>query len=368
MPASTSIDALLETAIALQQIPAPTFDEAARADAVAQFWQRLGLEVQRDEVGNVYTRLNGSAPTAQPVVLSAHLDTVFPKDTPLDVNRTSRRVNAPGLGDNALALAALIEVARRYQEGNLDIQGDLHLVANVGEEGLGNLVGMRAVVARFGAAPRAYVILEGLALGVIYHRGLGVQRYKITVQAQGGHSWADYGRPSAIHALAHLITQLDALPVPQTPRTSLNVGVIQGGTSINTIAPQAWLELDLRSESQEVLARLSGQVQHLVSQTNRKRGVEAVIENLGERPSGEIPADHPLVNLAAACLQAHHIPARRIIGSTDANVPLSLGHPAITIGLTHGGNAHTRQEYIELAPLKIGMSSLFMLLERIWQD
>lgn len=365
MESSNLAQSVLETAITLQQIPAPTFDESARAKAIVNLWRDLGLEVSSDETGNVYTCLKGSSDLA-PVVLSAHLDSVFPKDTPLDVKRTPQRVIAPGLGDNAIALAALVEVARRYQAGELRLAGDVHLVANVGEEGLGNLKGIRAVTARFGDAPRAYIVLEGLALGVIYHRGLGVQRYRITAHTRGGHSWADYGRPSAIHVLARLVAQLDALALPKRPRTSLNVGRIQGGVSINTIAPRASIELDLRSEDPDTLDWLAKQVNLLVSQANQEHGVRMVVENLGQRPSGSLPKDHWLVKMASACLQENNIRPRLMIGSTDANVPLSLGYPAICIGLTRGGHAHTLREYIEIAPLAAGMAQLFLLLERVF--
>ncbi len=357
------INRLLDLAVQIQQIPAPTFQEQARARYLQAAWKALGLHTEQDEAGNVYALLRGGA--GQAVVLSAHLDTVFPPDTPLDIHRTEERLAAPGIGDNSLGLAALVEVARAAVEGRLSLAGEVWLVANVGEEGLGNLRGMRSAVERFQGAPRAYLVLEGMALGMIYHRALSVQRYRITARTEGGHSWADYGRPSAIHELARLAAQLDALALPRTPRTSLNVGVFRGGVSINTIAPQAHLELDLRSESPEMLQWLSRQVNFLVGQANRP-GVRITLENIGQRPGGEISASHPLVRLASECLQAQGVPPRLSIGSTDANIPLSRGYPAICIGLTRGSHAHTRKEYIEIPPLSQGMAALSTLLERIW--
>ncbi len=359
------IDRLLDLAVRIQQIPAPTFHEAERARFVREQWQALGLPVEQDETGNVYALLRGSS-AGKDVVLSAHLDTVFPADTPLNLRRDGERIAGPGIGDNSVAVAALVEVARAALEGNLALQGDVWLVANVGEEGLGNLQGMRAVVERFGASPLAYLVLEGMALGTIYHRALGVQRYRITAETEGGHSWANYGLPSAIHELARLIAQLDALALPRSPRTSLNAGVFHGGVSVNTIASQAWAELDLRSESSEMLTWLSRQVNFLVGQANQP-GVKVTLESIGQRPGGEIPVSHPLVRPAADCLREQGIAPAPFIGSTDANIPLSRGYPAICVGLTRGDRAHTEQEYIETAPLKQGMAFLYALLDRVWR-
>ncbi len=361
---SPRVQSLLDLALQIQQIPAPTFAEAQRAQFLHTRFAALGLECQWDEVGNLYARLPGKG-DRPPVVLSAHLDTVFPMDTPLKATRTAERISAPGIGDNSLALAVLLDVAQNTLRGNLPLKGDLWLVANVCEEGLGNLRGMQSVVERFGDRPLAYVILEGMALGMVYHRGLGVQRFRITAQTSGGHSWANYGRPSAIHELARLTAQLDALTLPQFPRTSLNVGVFRGGMSVNTIAAQAVIEVDTRSESEDALAWLGKQVNLLASRANQ-RGVRIIVENIGLRPSGAIPAGHPLVRLAQQALSAQGITPKLLIGSTDANIPLSHGYPAIGIGVTYGGNAHTLDEYIECPPLQKGLAQLDTLLRRIW--
>jgi acetylornithine deacetylase/succinyl-diaminopimelate desuccinylase-like protein len=235
----------------------------------------------------------------------------------------------------------------------------------VGEEGLGNLRGMRAVVARFGAQALAYIILEGMSLGQVYHRGLNVQRYRITVQTAGGHSWVDHGRPSAVHELAALVRELTLLPLPAQPRTTLNVGVIGGGTTVNTIAAQAWLELDLRSESAQALARLAAQVEALAAAANRA-GVEVKCEIAGQRPAGGIPANHPLVRLAVRSLEAQGIQPTLNVGSTDANIPLNQGLPAVCIGLSTGAGAHTIGEYINTPPLARGLAQLGAMVEGAW--
>jgi acetylornithine deacetylase/succinyl-diaminopimelate desuccinylase-like protein len=251
------------------------------------------------------------------------------------------------------------------REQSLSLPGDLWLAANVGEEGLGNLRGIRAVVDRFGTEARAYIILEGMALGQVFNRGLGVRRYRISIQTSGGHSWIDYGKPSAIHELAGLSSQIAALTLPRIPRTTLNIGVISGGSSVNTIAAEAMLELDLRSENAEALAILSKQVEAIV-RSAEKPGVTPRLEVIGERPSGELPADHWLVERALECLRQEAIEPRLNVGSTDGNLPLSLGLPAVTIGLTTGGLAHTVHEFINLAPLGKGMKQLVRLVRSVW--
>ena len=236
------------------------------------------------------------------------------------------------------------------------------------EEGLGDLCGMKAVVERFGTRVSAYLVLEGMSLGQVYHRGLGVQRFRITVQAPGGHSWANYGRPSAIHRLARLITRLESLPVPAAPRSSLNVGVIAGGTSVNTIAAQAHLELDLRSEAVSALADLVAQVEQLVAESSQpEEGVTCRAEVIGLRPAGGMAADHPLVMLAMNCLREQGISPALRIGSTDANIPLSQGLPAVCVGLTTGSGAHTLRETIQTAPLGSGLGQLLALAQGAFQ-
>jgi tripeptide aminopeptidase len=309
----------------------------------------------------VLARIPGSG-RVSPIIVSAHLDTVFPAGTDLTLRRDEDKVYAPGIGDNSLGVAGLFGLTWELESRRAALPGDIWLVANVGEEGLGNLSGMKAVVDRFGDAVTAYLVLEGMSLGQIFHRGLGVQRYRITSRTIGGHSWVDFGRPSAIHELAALIVRLNAISLPKQPRTSLNVGVISGGTSVNTIAANADLELDTRSEGRQELAALAKCIEELVSQANKPGIVRIVAEVIGERPAGEIPASHPLITLAVKALQEQGINGLLNIGSTDANIPLNRGLPAITIGLTHGAGAHTVGEFIEIRPLAQGLGQLFSLV------
>jgi len=362
-----SLTQLVEQAIAIQQIPAPTFHEAERARFMLTCFMEQGLlDVSLDRAGNVLARLAGSRHD-QAVVVSAHLDTVFPLSVDLHFEREPERILAPGIGDNSLGVAGLLGLVRALGERHLVPAGDVWLVANVCEEGLGDLHGIRAVVDQFGANPLAYIVLEGMALGQVYHRGLGVRRYRITVNTSGGHSWVDYGQPSAVHELAALSTRITALKLSQAPRSTLNIGIISGGSSVNTIAAEAMLELDLRSEGAETLEKLADQVAGIVQEA-RRPGVVVEMQVIGERPSGEIPPEHPLVRLAQECLRKVGIEPHLNIGSTDANLPLSRGLPAVTIGLTTGGGSHSVHEYINLAPLEKGMEQAVELVSGIWEN
>jgi tripeptide aminopeptidase len=357
---------VLDLAIAIQRIPAPAFGEHQRARFVYErFLAEELCDVEIDGLGNVYGRLPGSGSTP-PLVVSAHMDTVFPTHTILDSSRQDDKIYGPGIGDNSLGVAGLFGLAWLLRQDSVLLPGDLWLVANVGEEGLGDLRGMRAVVERFDARPLAYIVLEGMALGQIYHRALAVRRYRITIRTQGGHSWVDFGRPSAIHVIAGLVDSLTALSLPAQPRTTLNVGVISGGTSVNTIAAQAQLELDLRSEEFSALEGLVSRVDAIIRST-RQPGIDAVCEEIGSRPAGFISTQHPLIRLARNCLEAQGLQPNLGIGSTDANIPLSRGFPAICVGITTGGKAHTVDEFINTSPVGLGLQQLHDLVRDAFQ-
>jgi tripeptide aminopeptidase len=355
-----NLQRLIDLALEIQSIPAPTFQESKRAKFIQAKFQDAGLDdVSHDAIGNVYGRVPGGS--AAPVIVCAHLDTVFDIGVPLNIRREGDKLYGPGIGDNTISLAALIELAKDLPNDKLG--GDVWLVGTVGEEGLGNLNGMRKVVAHFGGAVSAYIILEGMAFGQIYHRGLPIYRYRISVRTPGGHAWTNAGSPSAIHTLLSLGTEIARLPLPRSPRTSLNVGQIEGGTSINTIAGQASMEIDLRSEDESCIVALDRQIEALAREFSRGE-VEISCERIGDRPGGGIPQDHPLVLAAVESLQAvgekrHFLK----IGSTDANIPLSLGFPAVCVGLTVGGRAHTVDEYIQIEPISRGYRAVQHLIQ-----
>ncbi len=356
------INKMLELAIEIQQIPAPTFEESQRAKFIHDRFSQENLkDVEIDQLGNVFGRLPGSG-SGLPIVVSAHLDTVFPPGSDLRCERLAEKISGPGIGDNALGLAGLFALLWELNYHQVELESDLWLVANVGEEGLGDLCGIRGVVQRFYDQTKAYIVLEGMALGQVYHRGLGVYRLRITVNTSGGHSWVDYGKPSAIHELTRLATALLAIEMPESPRTTINIGVISGGISVNTIAAEAHLDLDLRSEDLSALEDLVDLVKSKLKEFERP-GVQVSEELIGHRPVGELAQTHPLVELAIQSLESVGIQPRLNIGSTDANIPLSMGYPAICLGLTTGNGAHTVNEYINIPPLQFGLQQLRLVVE-----
>src|SRR6266545_992361 len=279
--------AIVETAIAIQQIPAPTFDEARRGADVAERMRALHLaDVRIDAVGNVYGRRAGRA-SGPGLLIAAHLDTVFPAGTNLAIRRDGLRIYGPGLGDNSLGVAALLHLAQALGQADVANAGDIWFVANVGEEGLGDLRGMRAAVDRLDGQIAAAIALEGCGPDRIIHAGLGVRRYRISAAAPGGHSWADFGAPSAIHALVRLAAEIARMEAPTEPRSSFNIGVIEGGSSVNVIAQHAALLLDLRSTAPDGLVRPIDQVeQALAAARAAESEVTFGLETVGDRPPG----------------------------------------------------------------------------------
>lgn len=363
---SVQTQQLLDLAIRIQQIPAPTFEETRRAEFVRDMFAVEGVQnVSVDDIGNVFACIPGHG-QAKPLIVSAHLDTVFPASTNLEITREQDRIVGPGIGDNSLGVAALFSLLWNLRKRTIKLPGNLWLVANVCEEGLGNLRGMRAVVDRFGGDVEAYLVIEGLSLGYIQHRALSVRRYRISIHTSGGHSWSDYGQPSALHELSDLVTRLTAVALPMKPRTTMNVGRMCGGTSINSIASDAWLELDLRSENPQILEDLVENVMELVDMSNASN-IQAEVELVGMRPAGELPVKHPLVKLARKCLQKQGIEPNLIIGSTDANIPLKHNIPALVLGVTNGGGAHTMGEYINTKPIGRGIEQLLDFVGKAWQ-
>ncbi len=352
----------LKLALEIQQIPAPTFAEAERAAFVQQKFSEVELQtISQDELHNVYGLWPGLEPDLPPVIVSAHTDTVFPAETDLTVRREGRLLYGPGLADNSTGVAGLLVLAHTLREYNFRPRRSIWFVANTGEEGLGDLRGMRAVTARFGDAA-AYIVLEGGSFGHVVHQGIGVNRYEITVQAQGGHSWADFGQASAIHVLGRLIAALAEMAVPAKPKTTYNVGVIEGGRSINTIADEAHCLLDLRSEDAAALRRLTERATAVVNSFIEPPNVILQMKQIGQRPPGLLPRHADLVQWAGEALRQVGCPrVEYAAGSTDATIPLSLGYNAVCIGLAHSGNVHRLDEYLDPAYLGHGLGQLLLL-------
>ncbi|GJM42891.1 MAG: peptidase M20 [Ardenticatenaceae bacterium] len=360
---SDRVPEIVGHAIAIQQIPSPTFAEAERAAYLEQRFTELGLlDVAQDDLHNVYGRFPGGQPhNHHPIIVSAHSDTVFPQETDLTIRQKGSLTYGPGIGDNSTGVAGLIGLVETFQLHEIRPFADIWFVANVGEEGLGDLCGMRAVVDRFGSEA-IYLIIEGGLFGQISHQAIGVRRYEITFRTAGGHSWGNFGQQSAIHELGKFIAAIDKLKVPTRPKTTYNVGVIEGGTSINSIAQSAKLLLDLRSEAPERLAILVAEVERLVAHWQAQPTCQVEMVQIGNRPAGQLSRQAPLVQQAVAALKRVGCPKISFIASsTDANVPLSLGYTAVCIGLTESGNAHRLDEYMDSTRLPAGMSQLLLL-------
>lgn len=353
---------VIEQAVAIQQIPAPTFQERPRALHVADQFTALGLhQVELDDLHNVYGLLPGTRSSLPAVLISAHTDTVFPAETPLTVSRQHDQLLGPGLGDNSLGVAALLGLAHTLRRMNYLPGADLWFVATTREEGLGDLGGMRAAFQRLQPRIGAVVNLEGLAFGHVYHAGIAVRRLHITASAPGGHSWLHYGRSSAIHGIVQVGARIVGLQPPASPRTTFNIGMIEGGQSINSIATQAGLWLDLRSEDSAALHGLEQQVRAHIAASGRP-DLSFEVEVVGDRPSGQIPVAHPLVKTALSALEQVGVRGTLETGSTDANIPLAAGCPAVTIGITRGGNAHRTDEFIETRPVEAGLQQMILLV------
>jgi acetylornithine deacetylase/succinyl-diaminopimelate desuccinylase-like protein len=290
------------------------------------------------------------------VVVCAHLDSVFSRQEHQIARRLQDRLTGPGIGDNALGLAVLLELASDPTASPPAV--GIWLAATVGEEGLGNLRGMYALVESLRGQACAYIAVEGMTLGHVYHRGLPARRLRVSLRTSGGHSWTHAGRPSAVHELIRLADRLIHLPLPSRPRTTLNLGRIEGGTAINAIAAQASFELDLRSEDEKVVAGLESAIIHQV-RSLAKPGLQVECTSIGSRPGGGLAAAHPLVAAAVASLEAQDVKDVQLgAGSTDASAPLSLGLPAVCLGVTSGSMAHSQEEMVEIAPIRRGYAAV----------
>lgn len=356
--AEAAVPRVLELTQRIAAVPAPTGDEGERSRLVAELFAEAGLAVVVDALHDVVATVPGGG-GAPPVLVAAHLDTVFAAGTPLPIRRVGDRVCGPGIGDNSLGVGAILALPGLLAAADAPRGADVLLVANVGEEGLGNLRGMRAVM---DDRPEvgAVVAVEGHNLGRVTHIAVGSRRLRLTATGPGGHSWGDFGRPSAIHALARLVADLAALPLPRHPKTTLNVGTIEGGVSVNSIAPTASCLVDMRSVDEAALRRLGERVEREVAAAGRG-GVAITSEVLGERPAGVVPLDGPIVRLATEALAALGVETTYDASSTDANIAISRNVPAVCVGLTTGGNVHREDEYVDVAPLADGLAQLALL-------
>jgi tripeptide aminopeptidase len=358
-----SLDEVLDETVQLCRIPAPTFEEAERAAYVAERMCALGLtDVQIDRIHNVTGILSAGTPGPTTLV-AAHLDTVFPRATPLHIRHTKQRLYGPGIGDNCIAVAAMLSVAATMRHLQPLPPGRVIFAASVGEEGLGNLCGIRALLETWHGQVDTVLAVEGHGIDEVRITGIGSTRLEVTFTGQGGHSWGAFGTPSAIHAMGSAIHKIAALQVPQDPKTTFNVGVVEGGGSVNTIAPRATMLVDLRSVDPAQLAEIESRVERLFQDVSQNTGVQITSRIVGQRPAATLATDHPLCCGVSAI--RHYLrlrPALFSAASTDANLPLSLGIPAVCLGITRGALAHTVQEYIDTAPVGGGLQQLLLTI------
>jgi tripeptide aminopeptidase len=359
------------------RVAAPPFGEAARGAWLADRFREFGLiDVQVDEVGNVFGIRPGYGNRF--VALSAHIDTVFPAATPLNIRQEGSRLYGPGVSDNGAGIAAMLAVASVCRSARISQGLPFLFIGNVGEEGEGDLRGMRHVF----ATPRwrdsiAYsVMVDGAGADTVVSEALGSRRFEVILRGPGGHSWSDFGAPSPIIALSRAIEILSATPVPASPKTTFNVGVIRGGTSVNSIPESASMRVDLRSTSMAEIDRLEcamrSALELAVAAENRasaERGkhkpqkVQSEVVEIGNRPAGELAQDARILKVIRAVDAQLGNTAQVQRASTDANIPLSLGREAIAIGGGgSGGGAHTLQEWFDCNGRELGLRRILLTM------
>jgi acetylornithine deacetylase/succinyl-diaminopimelate desuccinylase-like protein len=384
--------------LAITSVAAPSSAEQARAAWFRKRLEPLGLNASIDAVGNLLavrpglpaddSEISRDVPC---IAVSAHLDTVFPLSTPLDIRREQARLLGPGISDNGSGLAALWALAAAFQEEGIVTAMPLLWIANVGEEGEGNLRGMRHIYrehlsrvgndsAGIGDIPAAnlalLIALDGAGTDNIISAALGSRRFEVAISGPGGHSWSDYGMPNPIVAAALVVNTLSRIPLPVNPRTSLNIGRIEGGTSINAIPERAVLKVEFRSSDARRLDELEQHLRRVVSDAcdetaNSSRAqrqaaaarLSHTITMVGERPAGELSAASPLLAAIRAVDGQLGIQSQLLRASTDANVPLSLGLEAVALGAGgSGGGAHTVHEWYEPAGRELALRRIALLL------
>ena len=347
-----------ELLLELARIPAPSNHEEARAAFCRQWLEEMGAAgVTVDEALNVIYPIccEGDGPIT---VYMAHSDVVFPDTDPLPLKVEDGRIYCPGVGDDTANAVALLMAAKYIaQRGLSPRDGGVLLVINSGEEGLGNLKGCRAIMEKYGDRVREFVTFDGYAEGIA-HRAVGSKRYRVEIETEGGHSYGKFGNRNAIAYLASLIDTLYTIKVPSKGKTTYNVGTVSGGTSVNTIAQHAEMLYEFRSDEYENLAIMEQHFQAAI-EFYRTKGITVKVTLLGERPCGkeiDAAAHEALMSRAAAAVANHYgLEVKFRPGSTDCNIPLSMGIPAVCIGCVRGGGAHTREEYVEIDSLAPGL-------------
>lgn len=353
---------LVEEIVALTEIPAPPFKESARAAAYREMLTDAGLaDVETDDEGNVMGVYRGTGPAGGPVVMiAAHLDTVFPEGTPIKVRREGTRLYAPGIGDDTRSLAVLLAYARAMKESGVRVQQDIVFVGNVGEEGPGDLRGVRYLLTKgkYKDRVKAFFSMDGTDASRIVVGGVGSKRYRITYKGPGGHSYGAFGLVNPMAAMSQTVVDFYNIPVPAKPKTTYAASVTGGGTSVNSIPNEVFMEFDMRSESPDELAKVEKTFLAIVqksiegenaTRSTKEGSVTADIKLIGNRPAGQTAETQQIVRNADAIIRAKGLEPQPSYSSTDSNMPMSLGIPAVTIGSGgQGGRAHSLDEWIDV--------------------
>jgi tripeptide aminopeptidase len=357
----------------LVNIPAPPFAEQKRAEWLATKFRDAGLtDVEIDKIGNVTGLRKGSDPQAMLVALTAHIDTVFPAGTPVNVRVEDKKMFGPGISDNGAGVTALYALANALRVGNVANKAGILFVGNVGEEGEGDLRGMRVLFQESKYKDRigSTLVLDGAGSDTIVTQALGSHRFEVTVRGPGGHSWTDFGAPNPIIILSRAIAKFSETVVPTDPRTSFNVGTIGGGTSVNSIPETASARIDIRSASSEEIDKVERALRTAVENAaneyqpakgTKRTGVTYEIKPIGTRPAAELPTDARILKIIRAVDQFLAIKSQMRRASTDANIPLSLGREAISIGAGGtGGGAHTVGEWYDTTGRDLGLKRILL--------
>lgn len=358
----------------LSEIPAPPFGEAARSEWLRSRFTALGLEdVHIDELGNVLGLL--TTETRGPFIgISAHLDTVFPIGSALKTHEEGNRLFGPGISDNAAGVVAVLAMAAAIKRAQLKPETNILFIGNVGEEGEGNLRGMRHLfsIPRWRDSIQSLLVIDGAGTDTFVNQALGSRRFEITFRGPGGHSWSDFGVPNPIVLLSRALARFSEVRIPDSPRTTFNIGVITGGTSVNSIPESASARVDLRSASMEELQKLEDRLRECVAEAWNdaplayragEARVTLAIENIGDRPAADLPDHARILQLVRAVDRHLGVKSLPRLASTDANVPLSLGIEATTIGAGgDGGGAHTLREWFDCTNRDLGLKRILLVL------
>ena len=359
-----------EQQIRITETPAPEYGEKRRAELLQSILADMGYKARIDETGNVVVERIGMQ-ADRVVLVAAHLDTVFTAGTDVQVRRDGKRLLAPGISDNGAGLAALVAVARAYVESSLRTDATIVFAADVGEEGEGNLRGIRALVDAYGSRLAAVIAIDGPSTAHITTQGIASRRFEFTVSGPGGHSWSDFGMPNPITALSRGIVQFSAIRLPESPRSTFNFGVIEGGNSVNSIPGDASVKVDLRSENEAELGRLetslrdamqSGFAAEIAARRSAAGTLQMKVRSLGSRPAGKLPDSSPLLQTVRDVDRFLQNSSRIESSSTDANLPLSMKIPAVSLGGGgKGGGAHTLAEWYDATGRELGIKRLFLV-------